>query len=70
MQLKKCQDTTSTWRGMAIENRRPNYILETQTASKGLVVVGVEFRNTAGILGKQNLGSMIVFGKWVYENKN
>lgn len=52
----------------------PNYIYwRHKLASTGLVVVGVEFRNTAGILGEHpfpaGLNDCISSLKWVYENK-
>ena len=52
----------------------PNYIYwRHKLASKGLVIVGVEFRNTAGVLGNHpfpaGLNDSISSLKWVYENK-
>lgn len=52
----------------------PNYIYwRHKLASKGLVVVGVEFRNTAGVLGNHpfpaGLNDCVSALKWVYENK-
>ncbi len=61
--------------GMAIMTANdPNYIYwRHKLASTGLVVVGVEFRNTAGILGEHpfpaGLNDCISSLKWVYENK-
>ena len=61
--------------GMAIMTANdPNYIYwRNKLASTGLVVVGVEFRNTAGILGEHpfpaGLNDCISSLKWVYENK-
>ena len=61
--------------GMAIMKADdPNYIYWRQKlASTGLVVVGVEFRNTAGILGNHpfpaGLNDCVSALKWVYENK-
>ena len=61
--------------GMAIMTADdPNYIYwRHKLASKGLVIVGVEFRNTAGVLGNHpfpaGLNDCISSLKWVYENK-
>ena len=61
--------------GMAIMTANdPNYIYwRHKLASTGLVVVGVEFRNTAGKLGEHpfpaGLNDCISSLKWVYENK-
>ena len=61
--------------GMAIMTANdPNYIYwRNKLASTGLVVIGVEFRNTAGILGEHpfpaGLNDCISSLKWVYENK-
>lgn len=61
--------------GMAIMTANdPNYIYwRNKLASTGLVVIGVEFRNTAGILGEYpfpaGLNDCISSLKWVYENK-
>jgi len=61
--------------GMAIMKADDsNYIYwRHKLASTGLVVVGVEFRNTAGVLGNHpfpaGLNDCISGLKWVYENK-
>ena len=61
--------------GMAIMTADdPNYIYwRHKLASTGLVVVGVEFRNTAGVLGNHpfpaGLNDCVSALKWVYENK-
>ena len=61
--------------GMAIMKADdPNYIYwRHKLASTGLVVVGVEFRNTAGVLGNHpfpaGLNDCVSALKWVYENK-
>ena len=61
--------------GMAIMKAvDPNYIYwRYKLASTGLIVVGVEFRNTAGVLGNHpfpaGLNDCISALKWVYEKK-
>ena len=61
--------------GMAIMKAEDsNYIYwRHKLASTGLVVIGVEFRNTAGILGNHpfpaGLNDCVSALKWVYENK-
>lgn len=61
--------------GMAIMTAAdPNYVYwRHKLASKGLVAVGVEFRNTAGELGNHpfpaGLNDCVSALKWVYENK-
>lgn len=61
--------------GMAIMKANdPNYIYwRHKLASTGLVVVGVEFRNTAGVLGNHpfpaGLNDCVSALKWVYEKK-
>ena len=61
--------------GMAIMKADdPNYIYwRHKLASTGLVVVGVEFRNTAGVLGNHpfpaGLNDCVSALKWVYEKK-
>ena len=61
--------------GMAIMTAGdPNYIYwRHKLASTGLVVIGVEFRNTAGVLGNHpfpaGLNDCVSALKWVYENK-
>ena len=61
--------------GMAIMKADdPNYVYwRHKLASTGLVVVGVEFRNTAGVLGNHpfpaGLNDCVSGLKWVYENK-
>ena len=61
--------------GMAIMKADdPNYIYwRHKLASTGLIVVGVEFRNTAGVLGNHpfpaGLNDCVSALKWVYGNK-
>ena len=61
--------------GMAIMTADdPNYVYwRHKLASTGLIVIGVEFRNTAGILGEHQfpagLNDCVAGLKWVYENK-
>jgi acetyl esterase len=61
--------------GMAIMTADdPNYIYwRHKLASTGLVVIGVEFRNTAGVLGNHvfpaGLNDCVSALKWVYKNK-
>ena len=61
--------------GMAIMKADdPNYIYwRHKLASTGLIVVGVEFRNTAGVLGNHpfpaGLNDCVSALKWVYEKK-
>ena len=61
--------------GMAIMTANdPNYIYwRHKLASKGLIVIGVEFRNTAGVLGEHpypaGLNDCVSALKWVYKNK-
>jgi len=61
--------------GMAIMTANdPNYIYwRHKLASTGLIVVGVEFRNTSGLLGNYpfpaGLNDCVSALKWVYENK-
>ena len=61
--------------GMAIMKADdPNYIYwRYKLASTGLIVVGVEFRNTAGVLGNHpfpaGLNDCVSALKWVYGNK-
>ena len=61
--------------GMAIQTANDsNYVYwRHKLASTGLIVVGVEFRNTAGELGEHpfpaGLNDCISALKWVYENK-
>ena len=61
--------------GMAIMTADdPNYVYwRHKLASNGLIVIGVEFRNTSGILGEHpfpaGLNDCVSGLKWVYENK-
>tara|TARA_A100001015_G_scaffold299037_1_gene382580 strand:- start:5516 stop:6649 length:1134 start_codon:yes stop_codon:yes gene_type:complete len=61
--------------GMAIMTADdPNYIYwRHKLASTALIVIGVEFRNTAGVLGEHpfpaGLNDCVSALKWVYENK-